>query len=53
MQIQQTADSSELENIWTESVYKLFKETYKQKSATKKFPGVIIRTLRQIIWNFN
>ena len=36
MQIQQTTDFSKLENNETESVYKLFKETHKQKSVTKK-----------------
>ena len=53
MQIQQMADSSKFENNWTESVYKLFKETHKQKSAAKKFPDVIIPTVRQRIWIFN
>ena len=48
MEIQETADSSKLQNNWSESVYKLFKETHKQKSATKKFPHVIIPTLMQI-----
>ena len=41
------ADSTKFENN------KLFKETHKQKSATKKFPDVIIPTVRQIIWIFN